>query len=50
MPEAKRPRILIVDDYELILDALRRQLRSHFDVTTAMAGKEAIALVMSTDP
>ncbi len=50
MPEAKRPRILIVDDDELILDALKRQLRSRFDVTTATEGKEAIRLVMSQGP
>ena len=47
MPEPKRPRILIVDDDELILDALDRQLRSRFDVTTATGGKEAMRLVMS---
>ncbi len=50
MPEAKRPRILIVDDDELILDALKRQLRSRFDLTTATEGKEAIRLVMSQGP
>ena len=50
MPEAKRPRILIVDDDSLILDALKRQLRSRFDLTTATEGKEAIRLVMSQGP
>ena len=50
MPEPQRPRILIVDDDELLLDALRRQLRSRFDVTTATGGKEAIRLVTSQDP
>ena len=47
---SKRPRILIVDDEELVLDALKRQLRSRFDVTTATGGKEAIRLVMSQGP
>ena len=50
MPEPKRPRILIVDDDELIFNALKRQLRSRFDVTTATQGKEALRLVMSQDP
>jgi DNA-binding NtrC family response regulator len=50
VPEPKRPRILIVDDDELILDALKRQLHSRFDVTTATGGKQALKLVMSQDP
>jgi DNA-binding NtrC family response regulator len=41
---------LIVDDEELILDALKRELHSRFDVTTATGGKEALRLVMSQDP
>jgi DNA-binding NtrC family response regulator len=48
--EPKRPRILIVDDGELLLDALKRQLRSRFDVTTATGGKEGIRLVTSQAP
>ena len=50
MPETPRPRILIVDDDDLFLDALRRQLHARFDVTTARGGKEALRLVMSQDP
>ena len=50
MTEPKRPRILIVDDDQLILDALERHLRSRFDLTTARGGKEAMRLVMSQDP
>jgi ActR/RegA family two-component response regulator len=42
VPEANRPRILIVDDDESILDALKRQMRSRLDVNTAAGGKEAI--------
>lgn len=40
MPDLNQPRILLVNDEELILDALKRQLRSHFDVTTARGGKK----------
>ena len=43
-------RILIVDDDELILDALRRQLHSRFDVSTVTGGKEAMSRVMSEGP
>jgi DNA-binding NtrC family response regulator len=50
MPEPKLPRILLVDDDELILDGLRRQLRSRFEVTTATEGKQALKLVMSQGP
>lgn len=50
MSETDRPRILIVDDDESLLDALKRQLRSAFDVTTASRGKEAVTLVMSRGP
>jgi len=50
VPEAKRARILIVDDGELILDALKRHLHSRFEVTTATGGKEALRLVLSQAP
>jgi DNA-binding NtrC family response regulator len=50
VPELKLPRILIVDDDELLLDGLKRQLRSRFEVTTATGGKQALKLVMSQDP
>jgi response regulator RpfG family c-di-GMP phosphodiesterase len=39
---AERPRILCVDDEPLILDALQRCLRRHFDVVTASDGATAI--------
>jgi DNA-binding NtrC family response regulator len=48
--ETQRPRILVVDDDQSILDALVRQLRSRFDVTTATGGKEAMRLVVSDNP
>jgi response regulator RpfG family c-di-GMP phosphodiesterase len=50
MAELNRPRILIVDDEVLVLDALQRQLRTHFDVTVASEPKEAIKLVVSEGP
>jgi response regulator RpfG family c-di-GMP phosphodiesterase len=50
MAELNRPRILIVDDEVLVLDALQRQLRTHFDVTVASEPKEAMKLVVSKGP
>jgi DNA-binding NtrC family response regulator len=50
MPETIRPRILLVDDDIQILDALQRQLRRDFDVTTTCDAKEAIRLVVSGGP
>jgi DNA-binding NtrC family response regulator len=41
---------LIVDDDELVLDALRRQLHSRFDVCTVTGGKEALNKVVSEGP
>ena len=48
--ELNRPRVLLVDDDELMLEALRRQLREYFDVTVASEGKEALRLVVSERP
>lgn len=45
-----QPRILIVDDDELILAALKRQLHSRFEVTTATDGKQALKALMSEEP
>jgi response regulator RpfG family c-di-GMP phosphodiesterase len=50
MAELKRPRILIVDDEALVLEALQRQLRTHFDVTAASDPREAVKLVVSKGP
>ncbi len=44
-----RSRLLIVDDDAMVLSALRRRLRRRYDVTTALGGVEALAL-LSTDP
>jgi response regulator RpfG family c-di-GMP phosphodiesterase len=50
MAESNRPRILLVDDEPLVLAALRRQLRTHFDVTVATESWEAMELVASEGP
>lgn len=50
MAELNRPRILIVDDEALVLEALQRQLRTHFDVSVANGPKEAMKLVVSKEP
>jgi response regulator RpfG family c-di-GMP phosphodiesterase len=42
--------ILIVDDDANLLAAMRRQLRSKFDVVTAASGEEAVALVKGGSP
>jgi DNA-binding NtrC family response regulator len=39
-----------VDDDVEVIDALRRQLRSHFDVTATCSAKEAIRLAVSSGP
>ena len=44
-----RSRLLIVDDDAMVLSALRRRLRRRYDVTTALGGVEALAL-LATDP
>jgi response regulator RpfG family c-di-GMP phosphodiesterase len=50
MAELKRPRILLVDDEALVLEALQRQLRKHFEVTVATEPLEAMELVVSGGP
>jgi DNA-binding NtrC family response regulator len=50
MAGLERPRILMVDDDPVILDALSRQLHPQFDITTATSGNQALSLVMSRGP
>jgi response regulator RpfG family c-di-GMP phosphodiesterase len=50
LPPRNLPRILLVDDEVAILDALRRQLRRIFEVTTATGGVEALDVMRSTAP
>jgi response regulator RpfG family c-di-GMP phosphodiesterase len=44
------PRILLVDDDALLLDALRRHLRRTFSVTTALGGAEGLACLKREAP
>lgn len=50
MSEALPPRMLRVDENVEVLDALQRQLRRQFDVTTRGGAKEAIRLVVAEGP
>jgi response regulator RpfG family c-di-GMP phosphodiesterase len=50
MAELNPPRILIVDDEALVLEGLRRQLRTRYDVTVATEPWEAMDLVASKGP
>jgi response regulator RpfG family c-di-GMP phosphodiesterase len=50
MAELNRPRILLVDDEPLVLAALQRQLRTHFEVNVATESWEAMRLVASEGP
>ncbi|MEO5666894.1 MAG: response regulator, partial [Bdellovibrionota bacterium] len=45
-----KARVLIVDDEKDNLNALRRLLRSHFEVFTANNGDEALELVQKQPP
>jgi CheY-like chemotaxis protein len=44
------PRVLLVDDEVAILDALRRQLRRSYEVSTATGGVEALEVMRSSAP
>ena len=50
MADARRPRILIVDDDVQLLDALQRMLRPRFEVTVATDSKEALRVVVAEEP
>ena len=45
-----RPRVLLVDDEPSVLDGLRRQLRSEFDIVTATSAASGLELVASDGP
>lgn len=47
-PRERRPRILCVDDEPRVLSALARQLRMHYDVTTAESGSLGLAELAAT--
>jgi len=46
----ERARILMVDDEERVLEAMRRNLRTHFDITTATSGDQAIDVLEHKGP
>ncbi|MGO9274236.1 MAG: response regulator [Terriglobia bacterium] len=50
MSETERASILLVDDEVRVLEALRRNLRTHFDITTATSGAEAIDILEHKGP
>lgn len=43
-------KILLVDDDEMLLAGLKRQLRNKFQVETAISGEEAVQMVMENGP
>lgn len=47
---AEKPRVLFVDDEPALLDGLARNLRSRFDVTTAIGGEAGIAAIKADGP
>ncbi len=45
-----KPRILLVDDEPLVLDGLRRHLRSGFDITVADGGEAGLSAIRESEP
>lgn len=43
-------RVMFVDDEPMILDGIRRQLRSAFDITLANSGDEALQIIADSEP
>ncbi len=43
------PKVLLVDDEKNILEAYKRNLRDHFEVTTAGSGEEALKILANGD-
>jgi response regulator RpfG family c-di-GMP phosphodiesterase len=50
MTDEPAPRILLVDDEQSILDALRRQLRREFSIETANGGAEGLTVLREHGP
>src|SRR5688500_6703997 len=48
--EAAKPRILFVDDEQLVLDALRRQHGRRFAISSALGANAALAIVRNELP
>jgi serine phosphatase RsbU (regulator of sigma subunit) len=45
-----KDKILLVDDDEMVLAGLKRQLRNHFSIDTALSGEEALQRVQESGP
>ena len=50
MSETERARILLVDDEVRVLEAMRRNLRTHYDITTATCASEALDILEHQGP
>ncbi len=50
MTEKTLPRVLCVDDEPNLLAALKRELRTHFDITTAGSGKDGLETLRTQAP
>lgn len=49
-PETPKSKILFVDDEQYILDGIRRQLHSKYEVHIALGGKEGLSVISSKGP
>ena len=45
-----KDKVLLVDDDAMLLAGLKRQLRNHFRIETAISGEEAIRMVKENGP
>ena len=44
-----KDKVLLVDDDAMVLAGLKRQLRNHFSIDTALSGEEALKRVQEND-
>jgi CheY-like chemotaxis protein len=45
-----KDKVLLVDDDEMVLAGLKRQLRNQFSIDTALSGEEALQRVRDNGP
>ena len=45
-----KDKVLLVDDDEMVLAGLKRQLRNHFNIDTALSGEEALKRIQENGP
>jgi response regulator RpfG family c-di-GMP phosphodiesterase len=50
MSDKRMPRVLCVDDEEKLLNAIRRSLRRHCVIETAISGAEGLKLIRESEP